>query len=94
MIMFDFTESSSVEKAATNARTDATVIQSPCPPRIPYRFTTPQGLEIDMRLCSQDKMSSVKPYLLQILNAAMQVGVYNGLKDNMIISKIFRIIES
>ena len=73
--ILSFTESSSVEKAASNARTDATVIQSPCPPRIPYRFTTPQGLEIDMRLCSQDKMSSVKPYLLQILNAAMQVSV-------------------
>ena len=67
MFDFSFTESSSVEKATSNARTDASVIQYPCPPRIPYRFTTPQGLEIDMRLCSQDKMSSVKPYVIYTL---------------------------
>ena len=72
---FSFTESSSVEKTASNARADSNMLPSQCPPRIPYRFTTPQGLEIDMRLCSQDKMSSVKPYLLQILNTAMQVRI-------------------
>ena len=45
---------------------------------------TPQGLEIDMRLCSQDKMSSVKPYLLQILNAAMQVWTMKYLRIGML----------
>ena len=70
---FSLTESTTVEKTALNVRNDAGNLSSQYPPRIPYRFMTPQGLEIDMRLCSQDKMSSVKPYLLQILNAAMQV---------------------
>ena len=69
------TDSSSVDKTVSNARADANILSSQYPPRIPYRFTTPQGLEIDMRLCSQDKMSSAKPYLLQILNAAMQVNM-------------------
>ncbi len=42
-------------------------------PQVPYRFLTPQGMEIDLRLCNQEIMSSAKPYLLHILNSAMQV---------------------
>ena len=41
-------------------------------PPIPYRFLTPQGLEIDLRLCNQEVMRSLQPHLLHILNSAMQ----------------------
>ena len=43
------------------------------PPPVPYRFVTPtsQGLDIDMRLCNQEIISSAKPHLLHILNCAM-----------------------
>lgn len=41
-------------------------------PIIPYHFTTPQCLDIDLRLANQEVMSSAKPYLLHILNTAMQ----------------------
>ena len=41
-------------------------------PAIPYRFLTPQGMEIDLRLCNQEAMRSLQPHLLHILNSAMQ----------------------
>ena len=41
-------------------------------PPIPYRFLTPQGMEIDLRLCNQEVMRSLQPHLLHILNSAMQ----------------------
>ena len=62
-----------IDKTMANTRADANKLSPPSLPRVPYRFIMPQGLEIDLRLCSQDTMSSAKPYLLQILNAAMQV---------------------
>jgi hypothetical protein len=40
-------------------------------PPIPYRFVTPQGMNIDLRLCNKELMSSVKPHLLHILNTAI-----------------------
>lgn len=42
------------------------------PPQVPYLFMTPQGLEIDFRLCNQELMRSAKPHLLHILNSAMK----------------------
>ena len=46
-------------------------------PPVPYRFITPgsQGLEIDLRLCNREIISSAKPHLLHILNTAMQVRI-------------------
>ena len=36
-----------------------------------FRFVTPQGMNIDLRLCNKELMSSVKPHLLHILNTAI-----------------------
>ena len=41
-------------------------------PPVPFRFINAQGLQIDLRLCNQDIISSAKPHLLHILNAAIQ----------------------
>ena len=54
-------------------------------PPVPYRFMTPQGLQIDLRLCNQEIMSSAKPHLLHILNSAMQVKFFFFVKMSKMI---------
>ena len=41
-------------------------------PMVPFIFQTPQGTEIDLRLCSKEVMSRAKPILMKIMEKEAQ----------------------